>query len=91
MNKALGLSLSTAQPSMVAHVCYLSTQEVEVGVSKILGHPQLHSEFKASLGYMRSCNRKIKRKKKREEKNKADQMFGGYWNYHEHKTPADAT
>jgi hypothetical protein len=35
---------------MLLCACHLSTQEVEAEKS---GHAELHSEFKASLGYMR--------------------------------------
>lgn len=40
------------------HACNLSTLEVEAEKSEVQDHPQLHSEFKASLGYMRSCQNK---------------------------------
>lgn len=30
----------------------LYTQEVEAGISEVLGDPQLHSQFEASLEYM---------------------------------------
>lgn len=33
--------------------CEASTWEEEVRLSEAQGHPQLHSEFKAKLGYMR--------------------------------------
>ena len=35
---------------MVAHTCNLGTQEVEAGGLQNQSHPQLHSEFKDSLG-----------------------------------------
>lgn len=35
-----------------------STREVEIGGTKAQGHPQLHSKFKASLGYKRYCIQK---------------------------------
>lgn len=39
--------------SMVAHACYPSTWEAEVRKSESKHHPQLHSEFEASLKYTR--------------------------------------
>lgn len=36
---------------MVAHIHNPRTFEVEIGGSESLGHPQLHSKFKNSLGY----------------------------------------
>ena len=36
------------------HICKPSTWEVEAGGSEVRGHPQLHSEFEASLGYIRA-------------------------------------
>lgn len=38
---------------MVAHACYPSTWEAEVRISECQYHPQLHSEFEASLKYTR--------------------------------------
>lgn len=39
---------------MVAHVCHPSTWEAEVGESlQVQGQPGLHSEFKASLTYIK--------------------------------------
>lgn len=45
---------------MVVKTYNLSTQEVEMemGGSKVQGHPQLCIEFDASVGYMRPCLRK---------------------------------
>jgi hypothetical protein len=37
---------------MVAYKCNTSTWEAEAGGSQIQGHPSLHSEFEASLGYI---------------------------------------
>jgi hypothetical protein len=37
------------------HICEPSTWEVEAGGSEVRGYPQLHSEFEASLGYIRAC------------------------------------
>lgn len=45
------------------HACNSNTQEVEGGGSEVQGHPQLHSEFKASLGYIKPYL-KIKRRRK---------------------------
>lgn len=44
---------------MAVHTCYPSTQEVEVGGSGVQGQPQLHSEFKAILGHMKSSQKKF--------------------------------
>lgn len=44
--------------SVMMHACNLSTLEVEAEKSEVQDHPQLHSEFKASLGYMKSCQNK---------------------------------
>lgn len=38
---------------MIEHACNLSAQELEAEASGVQGHPQLHSRFKARLGYMR--------------------------------------
>lgn len=38
---------------MGVHACDPSIQEVEAGGSGVQDHPQLHSEFKASLAYVR--------------------------------------
>lgn len=51
-------------------LCDLSTWQMEAGGSSVGGHPWLHSDPKANLGYMRSClnskqNKKIERKKER--------------------------
>lgn len=55
-HKALVSIPSTAsKPCMVAHSHYSSIQEVEAGGLPFQGHSQLHSEFKASLGYLRPC------------------------------------
>jgi hypothetical protein len=41
---------------VVTHASKPSSQEVEVGGSKVQGQPGLHSEFQGSLGYIvRSC------------------------------------
>jgi hypothetical protein len=42
----------------VGDICFSSTHEVTAGQSEVQGHPQLHSEFKASLGYMSTCFKK---------------------------------
>lgn len=42
---------------MVVHTCHPSAQEVEVGGSGVQGHSQLHSEFKAILGHMKSSQK----------------------------------
>lgn len=33
--------------------CEPSTEEVKAGISGVTGYPEIHSEFKANLGYMR--------------------------------------
>lgn len=43
---------------------------MEAGRSELQSYPQLHSEFKASLGYMRSCLREKKTKTKTKAKKK---------------------
>lgn len=43
------------EPGMVTHTCNLRTWEVEIGRSWVQSCPQLHSEFKASLGYLKPC------------------------------------
>lgn len=45
--------LSTQKPGMAMHICNLSIWEVEARGSDIEGHAQLHSEFEASLSYMK--------------------------------------
>lgn len=35
-----------------SQVCYPGTCEVEAGGSRVQSHPQLHSKFKAALGYV---------------------------------------
>ena len=71
MKKGLGVELSWSstylackkpvqypapnKPDIEAHICNPRTQEVEVGGSDIQGHSKIHNEFKAMLGYMRSC------------------------------------
>lgn len=40
---------------MLVHICNQNTWEVEAGGSEVQGHPWLHSEFEASLGYVRLC------------------------------------
>lgn len=49
---------------LVMHTWNPSPQKVEAGESEVLGHP-LHSEFKASLGYMTLCLDKRGKKRKR--------------------------
>ena len=43
----------------MVHICHPSTWEMEAGGSGVQGHPWLHSEFEASLGYMRPCLKTI--------------------------------
>lgn len=41
------------QSSLVGHTCHLSTLEVGAEGSGVQGHPWLHEELEASLGYLR--------------------------------------
>ena len=50
---------------MRAYISKLSTWEMEAGKPELQSYPQLHSELKASLGYMRSCLKEEKRKEER--------------------------
>lgn len=43
------------KPSMGVLACNPMTLEVESGGSGVQGHPQLHEEIEASLGYMSPC------------------------------------
>jgi hypothetical protein len=46
---------------MEVHICSPGTQEAEAGKSQVQDQPKLHSEFKASLGYIaRPCLKKTK-------------------------------
>lgn len=47
----------TAVPGVVTGTCHPCTWEAEAGGSETQGHPQLHCEFEASLGYMTLCLR----------------------------------
>lgn len=40
---------------LVVHNCKACAQEVEAGASRVQVHPQLYSEFRASLGCIRAC------------------------------------
>lgn len=53
IHKAQGLIPSPAQSMSVLNTCNPSTWEVEAGGSEVEGHPWLHKEFEAGLGYMR--------------------------------------
>lgn len=56
MREALGFSPQHhIQQSTAAHACIPSTREVE---ERVQSHPHLHSKFKASLGYVRLCQKK---------------------------------
>jgi hypothetical protein len=41
------------------HTCDLGSWEVETESQGVKEHPQLHSKFKASLGYMKQTNKQI--------------------------------
>lgn len=45
-------------PYHAVWVCVPSAREVGVRQSEVHGHPRLHGEVEASLGYMESCLRK---------------------------------
>lgn len=47
----------TAETDLVVCACQLSECEVEAGGLERLSYSQLHSEFKASLGYKVECSR----------------------------------
>lgn len=53
---------------MVLHACNPSTVVQKAGISGVQSHPELYSNFEASLDYMRLSLKKKKRK--REEANK---------------------
>lgn len=46
----------------MVHSCNSRMKEVEVRRSQVQGHPQLHNQFEASLGYMKSCFKKKSQK-----------------------------
>lgn len=74
MDKALALfSQHCVKQDMVAHYLVLQKQRAETEGSEVWGHPWLHSEFKAMLGYMRPYLNKENRK----------------WNFHSDKEKAD--
>lgn len=50
------------KPSMVSHGCNLRTWEVKTEL-EAPGYPQLHIQFKTSLGFIRSHLKKGKKKK----------------------------
>lgn len=50
------------KPSMVSHGCNLRTWEVKTEL-EAPGYPQLHIQFKTSLGFIRSHLKKEKKKK----------------------------
>lgn len=51
------------KPSMVSHGCNLRTWEVKTEL-EAPGYPQLHIQFKTSLGFIRSHLKKEKKKTK---------------------------
>lgn len=78
MHEALGFSPQHhIQQSIVAHACIPSTREVE---ERVQSHPHLHSKFKASLGYVRLCQKKAVAEEEgghrwREEKRRDGNVF----------------
>lgn len=52
MPRALGWFPASHKLSMIEHAFNSGTWVVEAGRSKTQGHPLLHSEFEASLGYI---------------------------------------
>lgn len=70
MNKALVPICSAPETGCECSLCDLSTWQMEAGGSSVGGHPWLHSDPKANLGYMRPClnskqNKKIERKNRK--------------------------
>ena len=53
--KPLVLSPAPHQPGLVTFVCNSSIKEMKAGGSQVQGHPCLHREFAANLGYLRAC------------------------------------
>ena len=52
---------------MRAYSSKLSTWEMEAEKPELQSYSEIHSELKASLGYMRSCLKEEKRKEKKKK------------------------
>ena len=57
MHEALGVITELQGPDVVVHACDTNTWEQEAGKSEVHGHPGLHSQFEANLGYYESLAR----------------------------------
>ena len=68
VNKTLVSIPSPPETGCGRALCNLSTWQIEAGGSSVGGHSWLHSDPKASLGYMRSCLKSKQNKKDREKK-----------------------
>lgn len=55
IHDALGWIPRLYKLGVVLYTCNPSTLELEVGESRVQGYPWLHSEWEASLDYMRLC------------------------------------
>lgn len=53
--KPEGQSPAPQKPDVMVPAWGPSAEEVEVRRAGVQGHPQLHREFEASLGYIRLC------------------------------------
>lgn len=69
---------------MIVHVCNPSPWEVDSGEQWVQGHPQLQSEFEASLGYQKDKNQKKKKKKQSYESSL--QLLDIFSSYHDKYT-----
>lgn len=59
------------ESGMVLHTFNLRIQELEVGGCKVQGHPQIHIQFKVSLGYIILCFRTEQSNRKQASNNKS--------------------
>lgn len=66
-DKEIGTSWVLYKLDMMVQTFNLSSLEAEAGESGIQSPPRLHSKFDASLGYMRLCLQKKKKKIFRKE------------------------
>lgn len=67
---------------MIVHVCNPSPWEVDVGEHWVQGHPQLQSEFEASLGYQKYKNKN----KKKQSYESSLQLLDIFSSYHDKYT-----
>lgn len=54
-DKLFTLKPLQSKAGVMVHACYLSGWKVEVGESWVQGQPPLHTKFKLSMTYIRSC------------------------------------